>query len=65
MSRFSKLQGSLQKKGYSKKAAGAIAYSAGKKKYGKKGMARLAAGASPSSVEPLRKRKTKSTQRRR
>ena len=65
MSRFSKLQGSLEKKGYSKKAAGAIAYSAGKKKYGKKGMAKLAAGASPSSVKPLKKRKTKSTKRRR
>ena len=65
MSRVSKLQSSLQNKGYSKAAAGAIAYSAGKKKYGKEGMAKLSAGASPSSVKPLRKRKTKSTRRRR
>ena len=66
MSRFSKLQGSLEKKGYSKNAAGAIAYSAGKKKYGKEGMSKLRAGAKASSVKPLKKKRNfKSTKSRR
>lgn len=38
MSRFSKLVNKLRKKGYGKNYAGAIAYRAGEKKYGKKGM---------------------------
>lgn len=41
--RFAKLQGSIEKEGYSKKAAGAIAANAGRKKYGDKKMASLAA----------------------
>ena len=43
MSAFKKFEGKLEKEGYGKKAAGAIAYSAGRKKYGRKGMARKAA----------------------
>lgn len=43
MSKFSKLEGKLEKKGMSKKEAGGIAYNAGKAKYGKAGMARKAA----------------------
>lgn len=39
---FNKLQGEIQGEGYSKKAAGAIAASAGRKKYGKAAMARAA-----------------------
>jgi hypothetical protein len=35
---FKKLQGMLQGKGYSKESAGAIAYSAGKKKFGNQTM---------------------------
>ena len=43
MGAFKKLESKLEKKGYSKKSAGAIAYSAGAKKYGKEGMAKKAA----------------------
>jgi GH24 family phage-related lysozyme (muramidase) len=43
VSKFKKLQRSLQRKGYSEKSAGAIAYTIGVKKYGKAGMARKAA----------------------
>jgi hypothetical protein len=39
--RFSALQKSIQSEGYSKKAAGAIAASAGRKAHGKKKMAQL------------------------
>lgn len=39
---FKKLQNKLQKEGNSKKAAGAIAASIGRKKYGKAGMAKKA-----------------------
>lgn len=39
--RFKKLAGSLRRKGYSKEAAGAIAASIGRNKYGKKKFARL------------------------
>lgn len=39
---FKKLEGKLERK-YGKKAAGKIAYSIGRKKYGKKGMAKKAA----------------------
>lgn len=40
---FNKVQGSIQKEGYSKQAAGAIAASIGRKKYGPKAMAKAAA----------------------
>ncbi len=40
---FKKFSSSLQKKGYSKKSANAIAASVGRKKYGKEGMAKKAA----------------------
>lgn len=43
LSKFKKLQMSLERKGYSKDAAGAIAYKIGVQKYGKKGMAKKAA----------------------
>jgi hypothetical protein len=43
LSKFKKLQMSLERKGYSKDAAGAIAYKVGVAKYGKKGMAKKAA----------------------
>lgn len=43
MSAFKKLQGKLEAKGNSKKDAAAIAASIGRKKYGKKGMAKKAA----------------------
>jgi hypothetical protein len=39
---FNKVQGSIQKEGYSKKAAGAIAASIGRKKYGPAKMASAA-----------------------
>lgn len=38
MSKFSKLEGKLEKKGYSKKYAGAVAHKAGVEKYGQKEM---------------------------
>jgi hypothetical protein len=43
MSKFKQFQASLERKGMSKDEAGAIAYKAGVKKYGKKGMAKKAA----------------------
>ena len=39
---FSKVQGSIEKEGYSKQAAGAITAAIGRKKYGKKAMASAA-----------------------
>jgi len=39
---FNKVQGSIEKEGYSKNAAGAIAASIGRKKYGGKAMAKAA-----------------------
>lgn len=39
---FSKVEGSIEKEGYSKKAAGAITASIGRKKYGRKAMAKAA-----------------------
>lgn len=41
--RFAALSGSLKKEGYSKKSAGAIAASIGRKKYGAKKMASMSA----------------------
>lgn len=41
--KFKKLVAKLEKKGISAKRAGGIAYAAGKKKYGAKGMAKKAA----------------------
>lgn len=42
MSKFKKLQEVLQKKGYSKESAGAIAHKIGVEKYGKKVMQKAA-----------------------
>ncbi len=41
--RFEKLEGKLEREGKSRKSAKAIAASIGRKKYGRKGMARMAA----------------------
>ncbi len=41
--RFKKLEGKLEKKGYSKDSAGAIAASVGRKAYGNKAMAKMSA----------------------
>jgi len=41
--RFAKMEGALEKKGYSKESAGAITASAGRKKLGNEKMSKLAA----------------------
>lgn len=41
--RFAKMKGALEREGKSAESAGAIAASAGRKKYGKKKMARMSA----------------------
>lgn len=57
MSAFKKFVNTLRDKGYSKESAGAIAYSAGKKKYGAKAMA--GAAKEKESVKSWLKKKGK------
>ncbi len=49
MSKFKKLQSMLEKQGHSAESAGAIAASAGRKKFGKKVMAKSAAEHKPAA----------------